>query len=821
MFSTAIKIAFRNFRKNRLYAVINLSGLAVGLAACWMLMLFVRHELNFDRFLKGSERIYQVQLDGNFAGQTFLTSNTPPPVGATLRQEFADFTDHTRIFQPGDVAIRSEEVGGISHSFTESKLLAVDSNFLEFFSFPVKSGAVRTCLDGLNRVVLTESMAQKYFGDAEPLGQILQLNNKPYEVTAILVDVPAQSSLQFDFLTSVANYEVVKYFDWSWVWLNVDTYVKTRAPLTDQRLKALHALFPAMVKKNAASAFRRIGQPIDVFLKNGGKWDFKLKPLEDVHLYSAGVQGRVTTLGSIREVYVYGTVGLLIILMACVNFMNISTARSGQRAREVGVRKALGSGSRALITQFLTESTVYGFGAGVLALALLYLCLPLFSQIIATPLQISTLFSGWPGALALLLPIGVGLLSGSYPALFLSRFNIVKVIKGSIPVLSGRQVWIRGGLVVFQFTISIALITCTIIVFQQLSYTRNKEIGLNQENVLLIRNAQRLEGKEEVFRQQISDQPEVINASWSTDVPTSGYFGDFYVPEAGLDGDRVSKDLVLSSYMVDYDFAPTMDIKIVQGRNFSQDFRSDSAAVILNETAVKSAGWKDPIGKYINYPGGDYQRFKVIGVMKDFNTQSFRLAIEPFALFHHSSKSYTLPYSYISVRVKPGQEKALISNLESRWKAIAPGAPLDYTFLDAAFAAQYRSEQKLGKVLSGFTGLAIFIACLGLLGLIAFAVEQRTKEIGIRKVLGASVAGIVGLLSRDLLRLVLMAVVIAVPLAWYAMNQWLQDFAYRVPMQWWFFALAGGMALLIAFLTIGWQSVRAALSNPVESLKSE
>lgn len=823
MWINPLKIAFRTLLKNKFYSFINLAGLATGMTACWLIAVFVRNELGYDRFLDKAERICQVNISANFGGSAFLTSGTPPPVGAALQAEYPEIQAYTRMFQVGDVAV-SRENSQREKQFTETGVWAVDSNFLEIFSFPLLEGRPDVCLNEPNAVVLTEPIAEKYFGHTagsfrNAIGQTLMLNDRPFKVTGILKSLPRQSSLQFDILVPTAAYKVIERFNWSWVWLQMETFVLLHKKPTEPELMALETKFPAMVKKYASGAFERIGQPYDEFIKKGGKWEVFLKPMTKVHLYSEGVGSRLNTLGSIKDVAIFAAVGVLILLLACINFMNLTTARSFTRAREVGVRKVLGSGKNVLIRQFITESLLFGCVAGVMAFAAIQAVLPVFNRLSGEAFIWKDLFAGWAGVLALCLPFIAGLLGGSYPAFFLSSLTPMTILKNKISAKG--NTWVKNGLVVFQFAISVAMIICTLVVLFQIDYTRKKDIGLKKENVLVINSAQRLGEQKESFRQKLEQMPEVVRASLSTDLPAKSSFGDFYVPEPDGINPAIAKDLTLSSYIVDYDFVPVMDIRLLQGRNFSRDFPSDSAAVILNETAARIIGWKDPVGQFMYYPGNRNQRFQVIGIMKDFHAQSFRTAIEPFGLFHYSSKTYQLPDEYLAVRIRPGAEKKLLAGIEAEWKTFAPGAPFDYSFLDEDFNALYRSEAKLGGILSAFTALSIFIACLGLFGLIALAAEQRTKEIGVRKVLGASVAGLVGLLSRDFLKLVLIASVIAAPFAWYFMDKWLQDFAYRMEMQWWMFVLAVFIALALAFVTLSFQAIRAANRNPVKSLRSE
>ncbi len=823
MLKNFITIAWRNLRKNKSFSLINLFGLSVGIAAFILIALYINDEWKYDKFLKESDRIYQVNLSGNFGGQEMYVSNTPTPAGDALTTDFPGIESYTRVFQPGDVMISYEKNGKADKYFTEEKVLAVDSNFLQLFQFETTQGTGANALMQPNTIVLTESMAIKYFGTANVVGEILTFGaaKESFKVSAVLKDIPSQSSLKFDFLVPISSYPVVKRFNWSWVWINVNTYVKLSPAIAGNKkeIGKLEAQFPAMVEKRAAEAFARIGMPIDEFFKNGGHWDLKLQAYSDVHLYSKGIEHTLLQTGAVSNLYIFGIVALFIVLLACVNFMNLSTARSFNRARETGVRKVMGSSTGNLIIQFLSESVLFSILATLLAALLVALFIPAFNQLASKQLVFNDIFSGKIALLIIAIAIISGLLAGSYPAFYLSSFKPVQVLKGTIATKGGSY-FIRNSLVVFQFTISVALIICTAVVVSQLSYVQGKDLGLDKDNVLIIANSQRLGNQEELFRQEMVSTNSIASASITTNIPTAGAFGDRYIPEAGEGEEVLAKDIALFSFMTDEYFVPAMNIELKKGRNFSKTF-SDSNSVILNETAARQIGWKEPIGKYLQYPGGDYTRFKVIAVVKDFTVQSFRELVVPFALFHHSSDTYQEPQSFMIVKIKGGQAKSAIATIENKWKAFAPGTPLDYNFLDLRINNLYRSEQRMSRVFIVFAVLSILVACLGLLGLSAFAAEQRTKEIGIRKVLGASVSGLVKLLSKDFLKLVVIASVIAFPVAWWAMTKWLEDFAYRVTIGWWIFLIAGALALVIALATVSFQAIKAALMNPVKSLRSE
>ena len=825
MFKNYFKTAWRNMLSRKANSFINIAGLSIGIACVIFIVLYVQDELSYDKFLKDADRIYQVNLNGNIGGQEFLGGGTPPPTGAALVNEFPEIETYTRIYQPGNTVVRHKGNNSAENYFSEKNIWAVDSNFLQVFSYKLKDGNATTCLQKINSVVITENMATKYFGNSSPIGKILLFGDDkiPFTVTAVLYNLPSQSSLQFDMLAPIASYPAVKRFSWSWVWLQVITYVKLRDNIAndDAAIKNLEAKFPSMVKVQAASAFETIGQPFDEFLKNGGRWDLELQRLTNIHLYSAGVGSRLNTLSDIKYVYIFLIIALFIIILACVNFMNLSTAQSTKRAKEVGIRKVLGSVKQQLVKQFLTEAMLYSFISTIIALAMVMLLLQPFNQLIGRSLSFSSLFTNYIWLFILALAIITGLLAGSYPAFYLTSFKPVLVLKGIATVKTSiGSLFIRNGLVIFQFTISTILIICTVIVFKQLQYTQTKDLGLNKENVLVIANTNRLGNSEKTFRDELLKTHEIADAAISTSIPTGYEFTDGYVPEPSGKKERLPKNISLTSFIVDENFIPTLQIKMLEGRNFSREF-SDSASVILNEAAVKQIGWKEPLGQYMQYPGGDNQRFRVIGIVKDFNIESLRSTVVPFALFHTSSKTYDMGNSYISARVKAGKISAAINKLQKQWKSFAPDTPFEYSFLDEEFGALYRSEQRMSVVFSLFTALSIFVACLGLFGLAAYTAERRRKEIGIRKVLGASVQSVVAMLSGEFVKMVLIATLIAFPVAWWAMTKWLEDFAYRINISWWMFVIAGITAVVIALITVSFQAIKAAVANPVKSLRTE
>ena len=804
MIKNYLKIALRNLRKHKGYTFINITGLAVGLACCLLIVLFVRDELSYDRYHDNADQIYRITLDALLGEQEIHGPISPAPMAQALVSDFPEVVQATRLFTFRDeTLVRYED-----NRFVEERFFFGDSTFFEVFTFPFLQGDPETALVEPNTVVLTESTARKYFGQENPIGQTLRVNEQTdYEVTGVMADVPTNSHFHFDFLGSLGTLDNSR--NPIWVSNNFRTYfilAEGHSP------EALEAKFPAMVENYAGPQVEQIlGITIDQFFASGGRFAFQLQALTDVHLHSQ-LDFEIEPNGDITYVYAFSVVAFLILLIACINFMNLATARSANRAKEVGVRKVLGSNRRQLTLQFLMESMLLSVIALGVALVLAAVLLPVFNSLSGKALQIDYL-DGFMLSGVIGLAVLVGLLAGSYPAFFLASFSIVNVLKGQGTV-GMKSSGLRSGLVVFQFVISIALMIGTAMVYRQVDFIQNKRLGFDKEHVIVLERFNALGPQQQAFKQQIQQHPNVVAVAAANTLPGRSFGDTSFIPEGAPPEDIRNIHLLYT----DFDLLETLNLELVDGRFFSRDFATDSTAIVLNEAAVKELGWTEAVGKRLvspSFSGGESQFITVVGVVKDFHFESLRQAIGPLGMFIGRN------LNYLTVRIEPGDVTGTLAAFEAQWKTFAPEQPFTYSFLDRDVDALYQADQRTGSLFGTFALLAIMIACLGLFGLAAFTAEQRTKEIGVRKVLGASVGGIVLLLSKEFTKLVALAFVVAAPLAYFATNRWLQDFAFQADFSWWIFVLAGLAALAIAWLTVSYQSIRAALTNPVEALRYE
>lgn len=808
MFKNYFRVAFRNLWKNKQFSAINILGLAIGLATCLLIMIYVLDELSYDRFNADAERIYRVDGDIRFGGTHYLIATVAAPVGPTLKQDYPEVEEVTRFRNYGGLLVRKGTL-----NIKEDKAIYADSSLFRVFSLPLIAGNPATALKEPHTVVITEKIARKYFNSTDVVGHSLLMNDAAsYRVTGVMKEIPGQSHVNFDFFVSLSESEESKRSNW--LSNNFNTYILLKKG-TD--LHKMDARLGEMVNKYALPQVSTVLHTSKEELASAGNYiRYGLMPLTDIHLHSNKVF-ELTPNSSIQYVYIFSAIAMFILLIACVNFMNLSTARSSNRAKEVGIRKVMGSLRGQLITQFLAESMLISLIAMFLALGIAGLLLPYFNTLAGKEMSIGLFANPWLAPVLLGLAIFVGLLAGSYPAFFLSAFRPVLVLKGTIA--SGfRTGLLRNFLVVFQFSISIFLIVGTMVIYNQLSYIRNKRIGFDRDQVLIIKNTQPLGNQTRSFRQDILTLNGVKGGTATSYLPTSTNRNDeplFLDPTLGQES-AVS----MQTWFVDDQYIPVLGMEVVKGRNFSKDFPTDSQGIVINEAAARLIGLKDPINQKIYELDGNLESKKVntytiIGVVKDFNFNSLREQVTPLALFLQEDRGS------IAFRVHSNNMQGLIAQVEEKWKSMVPTQPFSYSFMNDDFNALYKSENRMGRIALSFSILAIFIACLGLFGLAAYAAEQRTREIGIRKVLGATVTNIINLLSRDFLKLVMIAILFACPLGWWVMHHWLQDFAYRITISWYVFGLAALLAILIALLTVSFQAIRAALANPVKSLRSQ
>lgn len=820
MLRNSLKIAFRTLSKQRFYSAINIAGLALGIGSCLLIMLYIQHEISYDRYHTKADRIYRVNGEIKFGGNHYRLAVAPAPMAEVLIEEYPEIENAVRFRNKGSYLVKRENA---QESFREHRVKWCDNSFFQIFSVPVLKGDANTALKEPNSVAISKLMAEKYFKNEEAIGQSLILDNDktPCRVTAVYEDMPDNGHLRFDILISMAGLDEAK----STMFLsnNFNTYILLREGAD---AKQFERKLPQIVLKYAgpqAAAIFGGDFTMEKFLADGNKLEYTLMPLTDIHLHS-DLTAELSTNSDITYVYLFGAVAVFILAIACINFMNLSTARSANRAKEVGVRKVLGSMRSHLVRQFLTESILLSISAFVLALGIAYLALPFFNSISQLELTLpfdNGLFYGFLFAGAIL----VGCLAGLYPSFFLSAFEPVKVLKGQLS-LGSKSSLVRGALVVFQFSISIFLIIGTVTVNRQLNYIQNKKVGFNKDQVVMVNDVSALGDQSEAFKNEILKNSFITHGTISGYIPVNGGWRNdsSYWPEGS---EPTGENLVgLQCWYVDNDYLTTMGMNVILGRNFSKDFPSDSSAVVLNQTAVKHFHFEEnTIGRKISTfdvkdAGGtpdpkSLRTWTVVGVVEDFHFESLKQNITPLAFFLGESPGYA------SFRFEAKNTQDVIDALEKTWKRLAPGQPFQYSFLDESFGRMYASEQRLGKIFAGFTSLAIVIACLGLFALTAFTAEQRTKEIGIRKVLGASVSSIVILLSREFGKLILIAFILAAPLAWFAVDWWLNNYTYKVSVGIFVYLIAGVFAFLVAWLTMGYQSIKAATANPVNSLRSE
>ncbi len=817
MFRYNLIIGLRSLRKHRLFSIINLAGLSLGLGCSIFIYLYVQSEISHDTFHENADKLYRVN-------QTFiwgddnnnLFSSTGPGVSIALKNEIPEIQAVTRLHTPGQFLVTYKN-NDKAITYSDEKIIAADSNFLELFTFPLAEGNPNTVFNNPNSLVMTASTARKYFGNDNPIGKLILLGkggkNTNYVVTGVFEDLPENSYIDFDILVSMNSFPDVEDRSWSWIWTTFVTFAlldeNASHDVVEQKLEAIPP-------KHAEATLQRVmGISFDDYIKGGKEWKLYLQPLTDIHLGSSNIYNRLNTVGDRSVVNTLIASSLFILLLTCINYMNLKTSQYTRMAKVNGIRKLLGSNRTLISWQYFVESFLFTMISIVVALLMAYLILPVFNQMSGKELQAAELYSIGILIKLLLVALIISVISGSYPAFLLSAFKPIDVLAGKLK--SGRSSGrLRNIFVVVQFSISLLLIGSTIVVYDQLQFIVNKDLGFAKDNLVTIGRVEWLDNQKSVAN-EFSSLPGVISASLCTSVPPNVYNGDQFVPE-----DDQNKSAPLNYLKVDEHYLPTMKIELTLGRNFSPIAASEKDKVILNESAVKALGWQfgEVLGKNILY---STEKFEVIGVTRDYNFWSLQAAIEPLAIFHQESPISGSGNQFIVARIEADQAlwTDVISSMESKWKDFNAGVEFQYDFVDDAFAATFQGQQQFGKSLAVFAFVAFFIAGLGLLGMIIYALEQRIKEISIRKVLGSNSFQVIVLMSKKFVGLILIAVITSIPLTIWVMDRWLMNFEYRIQIKPWTFILSGLITVISAILIIGVQSLKTSMKNPATVLRDD
>ena len=800
-----IKIVLRKIKRQKGYSFLNIAGLTIGMACCILMVLYIHSELNFDTFHEHANRIYALGVSSERGGYEFRGTASNATAAAVLQNDYPEVVQAVRYgYKSGSNFIYDRK------HFSINQVMYADENVFDVFTWPMVKGNPKTALSAPYSIVITEEIADRCFGEADPIGKVLEFGeDESFVVTGVIEDVPDNSTINFDalcsFKTLYAEGEPSLILT-DWLSHNFYTYL-----LLDEGKDPaeLEAKFPALLEKFAGDDMR----------KRGATESFFLHPLRQIYLNPPW-----STRGPIFYVYIFSVVAALILLIACFNFMNLSTARAATRAHEVGMRKVLGANRTNLINQFFSESLFFSFVSLFFAITLVQLVLPAINSLTNRTISLDVSKLPWLIPAFLLLSIFVGLVAGIYPAIILSRYMPVKVLRGKLSSTRS-NIKFRRGLVVLQFAISVTLVISTVIIVQQLFYLQKKDAGYNKENVVVIPSGDSaIRNSFAVLKEEFKKNPNVISVSFSSTIPGFGYPNNQKIPE-GFD---ISESVLMDEINADYEYLETMGIELAAGRNFSKEFGTDELySVIINETAVKQFGWDDPIGKTIKSldpfkPGNQYMEKIVIGVVKDFHLRNMTREIEP--VFIGYDPDFPFPYNrfdVISVRIQGLNIAKTVDSLNNQWEEIFSERPFNYYFLDDIFDMQFRRIERSRKIFSYFTFLAIFVACLGLYGMASFSAAQRTKEIGIRKVLGSSITGIMTLLGKELMLLILAANAVAWPLSFFVMKGWIQNFPYRADIDLLSYLCSSFIVLLIGVLTVSYQAIRAATANPVDSLRYE
>ena len=814
MFRSYFTSTVRAMRKSWVYSLINIFGLAVGIASCLLIYDYVQFENSFDKTHPDVDRLYRVNQTAIWTPGGGVMTSSGPQLAHSLQNDYPDIEQVLRINTPGDFLIRYTDESGQEKAFRESNVLAADSTFFSFFDFKLKEGDPGTALHGKNKVVISPEAAQKYFGRGQAVGKILQLgeDRRAVEVSGVTEEQPANIHFHFDYMLSIPTNENLKRFEWSFTWSQVVTYVKVRAG-TD--ITSLQEKIQAIAPQRIAPTFKRLRMDFDDFTKDKGGWHFYLQPVSDIRLGSGSIYQRFEEVSDKTYVYLFSGVAGFILLIASINFINLSTARATMRAKEVGVKKTLGALKNGLIAQFQFESIFISALATLLAVLLAALFKPVIFQLTGFNLPFSLMGNWDMFIILLLLPFVLGFVAGIYPSFYLTAFQPIHVLKGRLA--SGmKSTGLRNGLVTLQFGIAIALISVTLIVFQQLRFIATKNLGLDRENILLIDHAEELGAQLESFRNELPNLEGVIDATTTMEVPGRGTNEDIFSKEGS------DENLPINQDKIDHYFFKTMGITLATGRDFKEGSEADKRAVILNENAAKLLGWtpEDALGKFIIYPGDGMRRLEVVGVVNDFHFNSLRTPISPMLFLSIHSPMWG-DQRVVAIKFKGEDVSVLMEKIEARWKQLVPSTPIEFQFYDEVLARQYENDQRLGGLFGVFACFSIIVGIIGLVGLVAYSAEQRKKEIGIRKVFGASIARIFIMMNSQYVKLIAVALVVATPCAWWVIQQWLNSFAYHIQVSPWAFVIAGISETIFAVVCVGYLSLRAATLNPSAVLKDE
>ncbi len=801
--------SIRSLKKKFGFTIVNVLGLSLGMATCLTIYLYVNYDLSYDDFQK--DNVYRIALNRVYPEREVDYAFVPHSIAPTMVQDFPEVLAHASFFAAGGpVTIQYGD-----DYYIEEKVLFTDSTFFDVINSKIIQGDAETALDEVNSIVLTESTARKLFGEDDPIGKQLIFGNLTRMVTAVTEDYPANSHLEFDYLIPFFGFPFFE--QQNWTGFSTLSYIElSEGTNPDVFMEKI----PDFIRLYADGEIReRNGISYDEYIEAGNGYNYYLQNIKDIHLYS-NLEGEIKANGNINYVYVFSIIAIFILTIACINFMNLSTARSTERGKEVGIRKVLGSAKGQLIGQFLTESTVVSLLSAIVAFLVVFLILPYFNEIASRPLAMTQILTTGNILVFVLIVLLVGLLAGLYPAFFISSFKPVSVLKGKLKNSKG-GIQLRNILVVLQFAISIALVSSTILVYNQMGYLLSKPLGFDKDQVVVIENSFALNNdpngfnwnRFETFRTELNNLSGVQSTAYTSAMP-----GDI-LPGFLVRVDGTGKESMMTRNMVfDKDLLATLDMKLLEGRFFSPDFE-DSSSIVLNKSAVEKLGLTDAVGKKITHVQPNPEEFTIIGVVEDFHFQSLHVGLEPVSITSPEGSNQFVNKTVI--KIDQSNIQSTMAEIEELWASFVPNSPFQSYFLDEDLERFYESEKATGQIFTIFTVLAIIIACIGLLGLSAFIINQKVKEIGVRKVLGASVPSIIFLLSRDFTRLIAIAAIIAIPASYYWMTQWLDNFAYAVGINWLAFVIAGGLALFIGVLTISLQSIKAALANPVESLRDE